>query len=164
MNFRVTPVGVPLSAGAAARRLAQRGECVGGCGVPGAEISSDAGTIAVPGGGVLFSLLWAAGGPVPVVAGRLQRFSAVNIRLIVYIWYTIARFCQSPSLAETSWFTAFGLALPPVAFMTFFAKQLGAQTHRRVSVAKPGEIIRKNHVYVAPGDGHLVWEIVPESL
>lgn len=44
----------------------------------------------------------------------------------------------------------------PQAFMSFFARQLGALTSRIVKVAEPGEIARDNHIYVAPGDAHLV--------
>lgn len=44
----------------------------------------------------------------------------------------------------------------PEAFMSFFARQLGALTSRTVKVAEPGEIVRDNHIYVAPGDAHLV--------
>jgi two-component system chemotaxis response regulator CheB len=45
--------------------------------------------------------------------------------------------------------------LPP-AFMTFFSRQLGGMTHRRVKVAEVGERVKSNHVYVAPGNAHLI--------
>lgn len=44
----------------------------------------------------------------------------------------------------------------PQAFMTFFAKQLASFTHRTVKVAERGEIVLSNHIYVAPGDAHLI--------
>lgn len=44
----------------------------------------------------------------------------------------------------------------PEAFMTFFARQLDGLTNRTVKVAEPGELVENNHVYVAPGDAHLV--------
>jgi two-component system, chemotaxis family, protein-glutamate methylesterase/glutaminase len=44
----------------------------------------------------------------------------------------------------------------PEAFMTFFARQLGSLTHRTVKVAERGEYVLANHIYVAPGDAHLV--------
>lgn len=45
--------------------------------------------------------------------------------------------------------------LPP-AFMEFFARQLQSMTSRTVAVATAGMPVRKNHVYVAPGEAHLV--------
>lgn len=45
--------------------------------------------------------------------------------------------------------------LPP-AFMGFFAKQLQCLTDRTVMVAEPGMTVRKNHIYIAPGEAHLV--------
>lgn len=44
----------------------------------------------------------------------------------------------------------------PDAFMTFFARQLGGLTTRTVKVAEAGERVANNHVYVAPGNAHLV--------
>lgn len=44
----------------------------------------------------------------------------------------------------------------PKAFMTFFAKQLASLTTRTVKVAESGETVLANHIYVAPGDAHLV--------
>jgi two-component system, chemotaxis family, protein-glutamate methylesterase/glutaminase len=44
----------------------------------------------------------------------------------------------------------------PEAFMTFFARQLAGLTSRTVKVAEAGEVVRANHVYIAPGDAHLV--------
>jgi two-component system, chemotaxis family, protein-glutamate methylesterase/glutaminase len=44
----------------------------------------------------------------------------------------------------------------PQAFMTFFARQLGGLTNRTVKVAERGETVVPNHIYVAPGDAHLV--------
>jgi two-component system, chemotaxis family, protein-glutamate methylesterase/glutaminase len=44
----------------------------------------------------------------------------------------------------------------PTAFMDFFARQLSAFTNRTISVAKPGAIVEDGHVYVAPGDAHLI--------
>jgi two-component system, chemotaxis family, protein-glutamate methylesterase/glutaminase len=44
----------------------------------------------------------------------------------------------------------------PEAFMTFFARQLGSLTRRTVKVAESGETVFANHIYVAPGDAHLV--------
>lgn len=43
----------------------------------------------------------------------------------------------------------------PEAFMTFFARQLGSLTDRVVKVAEPGEVVKNNHIYIAPGDAHL---------
>ena len=44
----------------------------------------------------------------------------------------------------------------PEAFMTFFARQLDGLTTRTVKVAQPGETVKNNHIYIAPGDAHLV--------
>jgi two-component system chemotaxis response regulator CheB len=44
----------------------------------------------------------------------------------------------------------------PTAFMDFFARQLSAFTNRPISVAKPGTVVENGHVYVAPGDAHLI--------
>lgn len=44
----------------------------------------------------------------------------------------------------------------PEAFMTFFARQLASLTPRTVKVAERGEEVRTNHIYVAPGNAHLV--------
>ena len=44
----------------------------------------------------------------------------------------------------------------PEAFMTFFARQLASLTGRNVKVAERGETVQANHIYVAPGDAHLV--------
>jgi two-component system, chemotaxis family, protein-glutamate methylesterase/glutaminase len=44
----------------------------------------------------------------------------------------------------------------PEAFMTFFARQLGSLTDRVVKVAEAGEIVRAEHIYIAPGNAHLV--------
>lgn len=68
---RVTPLQVPVEAGGAAQLFAYRVPVVVFCGVLLTEISAVAGANAVPGGGAFFSLLRAAGGHVPMVAGRL---------------------------------------------------------------------------------------------
>lgn len=44
----------------------------------------------------------------------------------------------------------------PEAFMAFFANQLGSLTDRVVKVAEAGEPVRDNHIYIAPGNAHLV--------
>jgi two-component system, chemotaxis family, protein-glutamate methylesterase/glutaminase len=44
----------------------------------------------------------------------------------------------------------------PEAFMTFFARQLGSLTDRVVKVAEPGETVQPSHIYIAPGNAHLV--------
>lgn len=44
----------------------------------------------------------------------------------------------------------------PDAFMTFFARQLASFTERTVKVAEAGEVVRSSHVYLAPGNAHLV--------
>ncbi len=44
----------------------------------------------------------------------------------------------------------------PEAFMTFFARQLGSLTNRVVKVPESGEVVQANHIYVAPGNAHLV--------
>ncbi|MFC4291954.1 chemotaxis-specific protein-glutamate methyltransferase CheB [Sphingorhabdus arenilitoris] len=44
----------------------------------------------------------------------------------------------------------------PHTFMSFFAKQLGSQTDRSVCVAEPGMKVLPNHIYIAPGQSHLV--------
>ena len=44
----------------------------------------------------------------------------------------------------------------PEAFMTFFARQLDGLTPRTVKVAEPGEAVKSNHIYIAPGNAHLV--------
>jgi two-component system, chemotaxis family, protein-glutamate methylesterase/glutaminase len=44
----------------------------------------------------------------------------------------------------------------PDAFMDFFARQLSSYTKRKVSVASAGAKVQPGHIYVAPGDAHLV--------
>ena len=44
----------------------------------------------------------------------------------------------------------------PDAFMDFFARQLSSYTNRKVSVATAGAKVQPGHIYVAPGDAHLV--------
>ncbi len=44
----------------------------------------------------------------------------------------------------------------PEAFMAFFARQLAAQTNRTVTVAEKGTEVRAGHIYIAPGDAHLI--------
>jgi two-component system, chemotaxis family, protein-glutamate methylesterase/glutaminase len=44
----------------------------------------------------------------------------------------------------------------PEAFMDFFARQLRLHTDRPVSVAVCGEVVQNGHIYVAPGNAHLV--------
>lgn len=44
--------------------------------------------------------------------------------------------------------------IPPV-FSTMFASRLNNQTHFTVKEAATGDIIKKNHVYLAPGDQHV---------
>ena len=44
----------------------------------------------------------------------------------------------------------------PDAFMDFFARQLSSYTKRKVSVAAAGVKVQPGHIYVAPGDAHLV--------
>jgi two-component system, chemotaxis family, protein-glutamate methylesterase/glutaminase len=43
----------------------------------------------------------------------------------------------------------------PFSFMTFFARQLEAQTKRRVVVAEDGMEVRDDHIYIAPGKAHI---------
>jgi two-component system, chemotaxis family, protein-glutamate methylesterase/glutaminase len=44
----------------------------------------------------------------------------------------------------------------PEAFMDFFAQQMRRYTDRLVSVAEAGAEVRPGHIYVAPGNAHLV--------
>lgn len=44
----------------------------------------------------------------------------------------------------------------PDAFIEFFARQLQAQTKRKICVPTPGERIEKGVIYLAPGSGHLI--------
>ncbi len=44
----------------------------------------------------------------------------------------------------------------PEAFMSFFARQLDGMTHRTAKVAEAGEAVQNDHIYIAPGDAHLV--------
>ncbi len=48
----------------------------------------------------------------------------------------------------------------PEAFMTFFARQLSTHTQRKVVVAEENMIVQAGHIYVAPGESHLVCRIV----
>ena len=52
----------------------------------------------------------------------------------------------------------------PVAFMDFFARQLSAFTERPISVAQPGTIVKNNHIYIAPGDAHLICRRVRDKV
>ncbi|WP_332817562.1 chemotaxis-specific protein-glutamate methyltransferase CheB [Sphingopyxis sp.] len=44
----------------------------------------------------------------------------------------------------------------PDAFMEFYAKQIATMTARRVRVAKAGMAVERGHIYLAPGDAHLL--------
>lgn len=44
----------------------------------------------------------------------------------------------------------------PDAFMPFFARQLSGQTSRTVKVAEKGDQVLPHHIYIAPGNTHLV--------
>ncbi len=52
----------------------------------------------------------------------------------------------------------------PEAFMDFFAGQLRSYTQRTVSVAVAGEEVRPGHIYVAPGNAHLVFRKVRQRV
>ncbi|WP_221438156.1 chemotaxis-specific protein-glutamate methyltransferase CheB [Sphingopyxis sp. JAI128] len=44
----------------------------------------------------------------------------------------------------------------PDAFMEFYARQIATMTARRVHVAAAGMIVEAGHIYLAPGDAHLL--------
>jgi two-component system chemotaxis response regulator CheB len=44
----------------------------------------------------------------------------------------------------------------PDAFMEFYAKQIAMMTTRQVCVAAAGMVIERDHIYLAPGDAHLM--------
>lgn len=44
----------------------------------------------------------------------------------------------------------------PDAFMEFYARQIATMTARKVVVAAAGMAVEKNHIYLAPGDAHLI--------
>lgn len=44
----------------------------------------------------------------------------------------------------------------PDAFMEFYARQIATMTARRVHVAAAGMIVEPGHIYLAPGDAHLL--------
>src|SRR3546814_9625842 len=44
----------------------------------------------------------------------------------------------------------------PDAFMEFYARQIGLMTQRRVRVAEAGMAVEPHHIYLAPGDAHLM--------
>lgn len=44
----------------------------------------------------------------------------------------------------------------PDAFMEFYAKQIATMTSRRVRVATAGMMVERGHIYLAPGDAHLL--------
>ncbi len=44
----------------------------------------------------------------------------------------------------------------PDAFMEFYARQIATMTARKVVVAEAGMVVEKNHIYLAPGDAHLI--------
>jgi two-component system chemotaxis response regulator CheB len=44
----------------------------------------------------------------------------------------------------------------PDAFMEFYAKQIATMTDRRVCVAQAGMAVERGHIYLAPGDAHLL--------
>lgn len=44
----------------------------------------------------------------------------------------------------------------PDAFMEFYAKQIATMTTRRVHVAAAGMVVEPGHIYLAPGDAHLL--------
>ncbi|OWQ91678.1 chemotaxis response regulator protein-glutamate methylesterase [Sphingopyxis witflariensis] len=44
----------------------------------------------------------------------------------------------------------------PDAFMEFYAKQIATMTNRQVHVAEAGMAVERGHIYLAPGDAHLM--------
>lgn len=44
----------------------------------------------------------------------------------------------------------------PDAFMEFYARQIATMTQRKVCVAQAGMAVEPNHIYLAPGDAHLM--------
>lgn len=44
----------------------------------------------------------------------------------------------------------------PDAFMEFYARQIATMTKRKVSVAEAGMAVEPDHIYLAPGDAHLM--------
>ena len=44
----------------------------------------------------------------------------------------------------------------PDAFMEFYARQIATMTTRRVHVAVAGMIVERGHIYLAPGDAHML--------
>jgi two-component system chemotaxis response regulator CheB len=44
----------------------------------------------------------------------------------------------------------------PDAFMEFYAKQIATMTTRKVCVAQAGMAVERGHIYLAPGDAHLL--------
>ena len=44
----------------------------------------------------------------------------------------------------------------PDAFMEFYAKQIATMTRRQVHVAEAGMAVERGHIYLAPGDAHMM--------
>ncbi len=44
----------------------------------------------------------------------------------------------------------------PDAFMEFYAKQIATMTARPVKVAQAGMVVERGHIYLAPGDAHML--------
>jgi len=44
----------------------------------------------------------------------------------------------------------------PDAFMEFYARQIATMTKRKVRVAEAGMAVERDHIYLAPGDAHLM--------
>jgi two-component system chemotaxis response regulator CheB len=44
----------------------------------------------------------------------------------------------------------------PDAFMEFYARQIATMTRRKVCVAEAGMAVERDHIYLAPGDAHLM--------
>lgn len=43
----------------------------------------------------------------------------------------------------------------PASFIPHFVRQLAARVRQSVEVGEPGKVIMPNHIYIAPGEGHL---------
>ena len=103
--------------------------------------------------------------PVPVA----QRRAAEPVALAIHTGQPIECIAVAASTGGIPAFTNFLANLDPRitapilltqhlpdAFMEFYAKQIATMTSRRVRVATAGMAIERGHIYLAPGDAHLL--------
>ncbi len=107
--------------------------------------------------------------PVPVTARALQRAAPPPVAVARDAEQPIECIAIAASTGGIPAFTNFLAHLDPRihapilltqhlpdAFMEFYARQIATMTTRRVCVAVAGMTVERDHIYLAPGDAHLM--------